>query len=201
MHTAPFDLLGKSPCKYHIAFTGLFTAGKSTSAQAAYFLLSPFYKVHICRFSHDLKKIATECFGWDGEKDEKGRKLLQVIGQEAGRDYDPWIWVRKALERERVLFGTKIGQEDCIAIYDDLRYDNEATWIRDVNPGGKSLIISVLDDTPKDESILDHASEKGLSLHKPDYFIDNNYNVVRLVNDIWTILNHEGFKTLRRDTE
>jgi hypothetical protein len=201
MNNVPFDLLGKSPCKYHIAFTGSLTAGKSTSAQAAQFLLSPFYKVHVCHFAYDLKKIATEHFGWDGKKDDKGRRLLQAIGQEVGRDYDPWIWVRKSLERERELFGARIGQEDCIAIYDDLRYDNEAAWIKDVTADCAGLIIYVSDNIEKDASVLNHESERGLSFHKANYRIHNNYNAVALVNAIWAMLNSYGFHTLRRDIE
>lgn len=46
-----------------------------------------------------IKRLAAASFGWDGRKDERGRRLLQVLGTEAGRAYDESIWVR-ALLRE-----------------------------------------------------------------------------------------------------
>ena len=45
-------------------------------------------------FADEVKRIARDCLFWDGKKDERGRKLLQILGTECGRGYDPEVWVR-----------------------------------------------------------------------------------------------------------
>lgn len=46
----------------------------------------------VARFADPLKFIARTYFGWDGEKDEKGRHLLQQLGTERGHQIIPGIW-------------------------------------------------------------------------------------------------------------
>lgn len=77
-----------------------------------------------------IKEVARDVFGWDGKKDAKGRRLLQVIGTEAGREYNSDIWVRKAIE----WFDNDCNTVNrlairplstCIMIVDDIRFPNE----------------------------------------------------------------------------
>lgn len=42
-------------------------------------------------FAHSLKECARKYFFWDGKKDQRGRRLLQTLGTEVGRWYDPEI--------------------------------------------------------------------------------------------------------------
>ena len=51
--------------------------------------------VQIVSFADPLKDLCRREFGWDGEKDNKGRRLLQVVGTDAGRAYDENNWVNK----------------------------------------------------------------------------------------------------------
>ena len=46
-----------------------------------------------------IKELAEEYFSWDGKKDKKGRRLLQVLGTEAGREYNENLWVDIAIQR------------------------------------------------------------------------------------------------------
>lgn len=67
-------------------------------------------------FADKLKEIA-RLMGWDGNKDEKGRRLLQDLGS-VGRNYDPEMWVRFVLD--------KISSEKPDnAVITDCRYANE----------------------------------------------------------------------------
>ncbi len=82
-----------------IWLTGIPASGKTTLAEM---LLEEFNKdvdtlASIVPMAKEIKRIAREDFGWDGKKDENGRRLLQVLGTEAGRMYDENIWVHKSI--------------------------------------------------------------------------------------------------------
>lgn len=74
----------------------------------------------ILPFAKPLKEAAKQ-LGWDGNKDKKGRRLLQLLGTEVGRKcIGPNIWTdkwKKAL--------TDAEMEADIVICDDLRFLNE----------------------------------------------------------------------------
>ena len=77
--------------------------------------------LHIA-FADYLKFICKQYFGWNGEKDEKGRELLQQMGTEVFRKKEPNFWVNivaKFLEicSENTLFD--------YAIITDARFPNE----------------------------------------------------------------------------
>lgn len=78
----------------------------------------------IVPFAGKVKDIARRWFGWDGRKNEPGRRLLQVIGTEAGRAYDPDLWV-KWWER-----GHASVSGGWLIIADDVRFPNEVEAIR-----------------------------------------------------------------------
>lgn len=73
----------------------------------------------------DAVKDEAKSQGWNGLKDEAGRSMLQKIGS-VRRVEDPDYWVKKCFE--------KIVQEDqrnTLWIVPDVRYKNEADYIRD----------------------------------------------------------------------
>jgi hypothetical protein len=64
-----------------ILISGKGESGKDLSATIIKDRLSELgYKVVITRYAKYLKDMAKEFCGWDGNKDEYGRKLLQVLG-------------------------------------------------------------------------------------------------------------------------
>lgn len=80
-------------------------------------------------FADPIKYIAKAFIKWDGEKDEKGRKLLQEQGR-IGREYDKDIWVKhflNQLDRKAGMFLFNF------AIIDDWRFPNELAYLRN-NP-------------------------------------------------------------------
>lgn len=77
-----------------IAISGHAGHGKDTVAQ---FLKTELEnagtKVLITHYADLLKYICKTYFDWDGEKDEKGRELLQYVGTDVVRLKDPDFWV------------------------------------------------------------------------------------------------------------
>ncbi len=101
----------------HIGLIGLAGSGKDTAADA---LEKTHYRY---AFAGRLKSIA-RLFGWDGQKDERGRALLQELGM-AGRKYDQDIWVN-GIKR---LLGPEVLKSKLV--FTDVRFQNEADYVRE----------------------------------------------------------------------
>jgi hypothetical protein len=71
-------------------------------------------------------KQAAYGLGWDGKKDAKGRRLLQVLGTDLGRECigeSIWLW-------EWLQAVTSQTEQDELVVVDDVRFENEAKLIR-----------------------------------------------------------------------
>lgn len=75
-------------------------------------------------FASPVKLIAKNDFGWNGVKDEKGRQLLQLIG-DGGRSYNPNIWVEKLLDSLNSFVRSYINSSKLLVLIPDTRYKNE----------------------------------------------------------------------------
>jgi hypothetical protein len=105
-----------------IGICGHAGAGKSTLAQMLCDLLGE--DAYVAPFAGPLKSVA-HSLGWDGRKDRKGRRLLQLLGTEVGRKcIHPDVWVRLWLEDAAESGGHVVA--------DDVRFGNEAQAIRDL---------------------------------------------------------------------
>lgn len=116
-----------------IGLTGPAGAGKSLAADLLTGIGDACHTpLSVASFAAPVKEIARQCFGWDGKKDARGRRLLQVIGTEAGREYDPHIWTRHALRRfeEEMATAEACGLPAAGVVFDDVRFPNEAEAIR-----------------------------------------------------------------------
>lgn len=103
--------------KFVILISGKAGAGKTTTANfmRAYLNeLEPNSAV-LWPFAGSLKGIARGYFTWDGEKDDRGRKLLQDIGR-IGREYYKDVWVEKVEDKVRT---------SPYFLADDWRFPNE----------------------------------------------------------------------------
>jgi hypothetical protein len=111
-----------------VLVSGKAGSGKTTVADMLERKLGDIPSLSVFRYSFagPLKFIAKSYIGWDGEKDEKGRKLLQDIGR-VGRDYDKNIWVKH-------LLGQMDKQSGMLpfnfVIVDDWRFPNEYEYLR-----------------------------------------------------------------------
>lgn len=139
-----------------IGLVGRAGAGKTT---AAGFLSQQGYTVR--SFATPIKHIAAQQFHWNGEKDSRGRKLLQEIGM-AGRAYSRDLWIGK-LSADR-------GFNESTVI-DDVRFMNEATYIR--AQGG--ILIKI----EGRGQLLDHESETQLEGICCDAVVQNDDLLMR----------------------
>jgi len=157
-------------------FGGRMFSGKSTVAYALQDILKP-YSPHInsvivASFADAVKKIAMEAFGWDGIKDKKGRRLLQVIGTEAGRAYNENIWAEKAY----LNYLKNVKEKPNYLIFDDWRFPNEyEIWL------DKPEVINIykIRCFRKEQKYSNHASEISLPISPEyyDYVFNNNIPV------------------------
>ena len=77
-----------------ILFSGKATSGKDASAFILKELLEQDNKtVLITHYADLLKFICKNIMGWDGIKDEKGRRILQKVGTDTIRKQNPDYWV------------------------------------------------------------------------------------------------------------
>lgn len=111
-----------------VLFSGKALSGKTTAANliAHNLCLFPGISVKHTALAQPIKDLASREFGWDGIKDSKGRRLLQVIGTDAGREYDVDLWVRKL---EDIIL-SDMNPPNFVLI-DDWRYTNERDFFVD----------------------------------------------------------------------
>lgn len=129
-------------------------------------------KVLVVHYADLLKYICRTFFGWDGNKDEKGRRILQYVGTDVVRKKDPDYWVNFVVD----LLELFDGEWDWVLI-PDTRFPNEvdvmkirfgATHIRVIRPN----LVSPLTTEQQD-----HPSEVALDDYFPDCYLVNSGNM------------------------
>ena len=126
-------------------------------------------RVLLINYGDFIKFIAKEYYGWNGEKDESGRALLQRIGTELGRDkVGVNIWVDMTINTVQLSFN-----EYDYAIVADCRFPNE--YDRWTEKNFEILKVNML--RPNHENKLTeeqrlHASEIALDDYGFDYIIE-----------------------------
>ena len=90
--------------------SGLAGSGKDTLAD----ILCEAYGYKKDHFAFDLKYLASAHFNWDGQKDERGRHLLQQLGTDVGRTYLQNIWLIKFCARH----GLRVPGEERLPNHD-----------------------------------------------------------------------------------
>lgn len=129
--------------------------------------------------------------GWDGQKDKKGRRLLQLLGTECGRKcIDSDIWVKK----------WKHAVAECphniVVVVDDMRFSNELKTILDLSDTVETYIVRVaryqgwwLEVKKKFFPFLLHPSERPLDLRDINILdINNNGSIEDLRNKLEPLL-------------
>lgn len=173
-----------------IGFTGPAGAGKTTAAFAV--VAS---KHDYCRLSfadpirHMLMAIGVGALELGDGKHlpnallggKTPRHAMQTLGTEWGRQaIGPDIWINAS--RRRLLHLLDLGHR---AVFDDVRFDNEARMIRE---HGDGIVIQL--DNPNLPARMSHASEAGISPELVDHRItatsvdDLRTQVFALLNDL-----------------
>lgn len=133
-----------------ITISGKAGAGKSTVAGMIKGLYPTDYDIRVLPLSAALKEFAF-ALGWNGKKDLAGRKLLQTLGTDCGREcIGKDIWLKHWEEKYRGF------PHPNITIVDDVRFQNEFDYF--VN---KHMAMTIHVMGRMDRSVPMHASEEG----------------------------------------
>ncbi len=163
-----------------IGLAGKARVGKDTGAE----YLRNQFGIELISFAQPIKQVIQELFDLtkehlDGDLkelpiplfDKSPRELFQTLGTEWGREcVHPDIWVLVAglqLQRLRAEY-RKRSLPFPGAIFTDVRFENEANWIR--KQGGMVLHIKRQDA----QSVNTHRSESGVMVADGDLAISNN---------------------------
>lgn len=169
-----------------ICISGKAQNGKDTSANIFKDELTKRgYSVLIAHQGDLLKYICKTFFGWNGEKDEAGRTLLQYTGTEVIRKVKPNFWV-DFIEEITDLFK---GCWDYIVI-PDTRFPNEISQL--IKPDSKVFHVRVVRDnfvSPLTIEQQNHLSETALDNEPYDFIVHNNKEIKDLVEQITPIIN------------
>lgn len=151
-----------------ITISGMARHGKDSSAKFIRKKLEELgKKVLIIHYADYLKFICKEYFGWNGEKDEAGRTLLQYIGTEKIRNKNTNFHV----EVIRLLIEV-IGEDFDYIIIPDTRFPNEIQEL--IKYGFDVLSLKVIRDDFDSELTLEqkkHPSETALNNYHFDSYI------------------------------
>ena len=146
-----------------ILLSGKARSGKGTAAE----VILGKYQGKAFAFADDIKTIAYNYFGWHGEKDALGRKLLQGIGT-TGRNYNRDIWVNDTIDR--IQWWTRQSSDNQLAVVTDTRYPNEIQRIK--HEFSDVVTIRITRDSVEK---LKHPSETALDQWTDwDYVVENN---------------------------
>lgn len=165
----------------HIAIHGKSGAGKSTVAA----LLVAHYLYEELSLAYPVKAIAYQ-MGWNGQKDDAGRLLLQNIGA-VGRAYNPACWIERIGEalRARVEARSQLA-----VVIPDVRYLNEyASLAR----SGFKMVKVTRPNNPHalQGSAAQHPSETELdSTTKWDAIIVNDSTMEDLAANVKVMMEH-----------
>lgn len=163
-----------------VLISGKAGAGKTTVAESMLSGIPPKYSAIISSFALGVKNVAYG-MGWNGVKDEAGRRLLQQIGN-AGRDYDKNIWVKTTMELTNEM-ANPLNMD--FLFIDDWRFPNEYNWFED-----KKDIFSVYKirvhreakylSNASDPDISENALPEGMSNYYFGHIVNKNMNIDEL---------------------
>lgn len=142
-------------------------------------------KVLITHYADLLKYICTTFFGWDGEKNEEGRTLLQYVGTDVVRKKDPDYWVDFVAD---IL--CYFDDYWDFVIIPDTRFPNEFNRLKERGLDAVHLRVVRPDFvSPLTAEQQAHPSETALDNTEPDYCIINNGDLDALKTKIkeWVV--------------
>lgn len=141
-------------------------------------------KVLLVHYADLLKFICCEFFGWNGEKDKKGRTLLQYVGTDVIRRTDPDYWVA-FIAHILSLF----PDEWEYVLIPDTRFPNELSYLQ--NRGFKVAHVRVVRPGSSGgltAAQLAHTSETALDGVEPDFVIDNRGDLEELKEQVLALM-------------
>lgn len=160
-----------------ICISGKARHGKDTLAKILKnHLASNGKSVLIAHFGDLVKYICKTFFNWNGEKDERGRALLQYVGTDVIRSQKPDFWtdfIKSVLK----LFP---AEWDYVLI-PDCRFPNEIECFKNDNMDACLIRIDRSNfDSGLTEQQLNHLSETAMDHYVADYYVSNDSTIAAL---------------------
>lgn len=176
-----------------IGITGYSGSGKTTVARFIQAIAAE-EDWEVLAFADPLKIEAKNQYGWDGKKDEKGRKLLLSIGK-THREQDKLYLIK--LMTTLITYCVTVGREKFII--HDVRFKEEADFIKGI--GG--VLVKIYRDSINK---INDESETQLNDYKFDYIIHNKGTLCHLLQKTkkfydWYIKNRKKIKRTTDDEE
>lgn len=152
-----------------IGLAGRARVGKDTTAD--YLILR--HRFIKMAFADYLKQVA-ELGGWNGLKDERGRRYLQHLG-DTMREYEPNIFVNEI--RSKIAWCERYGNEPRIVV-SDVRLVTEIEALKKIGAQVWLIKRNVIGAQAHQTEMLDENS------YKFDYVFDNNGSFDQLYSGI-----------------
>ena len=154
-----------------ILVSGKAQNGKDTvAAMLRKKLVADNHRVLTTHYADLLKYICHNYFGWDGNKDEQGRQMLQYVGTDVIRQKNPTLWV------DFVAMMLKYFHDNWdYVVIPDCRFPNEVTTM--IENGFDTVHLRVVRpnfQSPLTEEQQQHPSETALDDTVPDDYIENS---------------------------
>ena len=119
-----------------------------------------------------LKFMCSSIFGWNGKKDDTGRKILQYVGTDVIRKEKPDYWVDYIID---IIY--LFGENWDYVLIPDCRFPNEINKIRSAGFNTTHMRIYRNTDfweSPLSEEQQKHISETALDNVIPDIYVYND---------------------------
>ena len=156
-----------------VCVSGKAQHGKDTTAgYLKEFLEAHGKKVLIAHYGDLVKYICKTFFDWDGQKDEKGRTLLQYVGTDKIRAKKPDYWVG-FVESILWLFN---GEWDYVLI-PDCRFPNEIEYMQRNFDVTHIRVVRENFESPLNEEQQNHISETALDNYPPHILVINRWGL------------------------
>ena len=164
-----------------VCICGKAQAGKDTVGE---FLANQFKELGakpvVIHYADLLKYICKQYFGWNGEKDDAGRTILQKVGTDIVRNRCPDYWVDHVVKLLKVFDG-----EWTHVIIPDCRFPNEIDGIVEAFPESDITTIRVVrpnHDNGLSEEQKNHPSETALDHRHVQFIVMNTKGLEELEN-------------------
>ena len=138
-------------------------------------------KAELCEEGVNIGELTDAIEGVDWLEQNKATPMVRHLMQHhgtvqrkmKGNDY----WLNKVVE--------KISTSDTKhAVISDVRYPNEFSWIKDQ----KGVVVKIVRDMDRNDSVDDHASERWCDYCHADYELDNNGSISDLKSNVFKML-------------
>lgn len=168
-----------------LAVSGKAQHGKDTAAKIIRDeLVSRGHKVLVTHYGDLVKYICKTIFDWDGQKDEKGRHLLQYVGTDIIRKEKPNYWVDFVVDIIKFF-----GESWDYVLIPDTRFPNEIDVLREnfTNVQHIRVVRPNFVSTLTEEQ-LKHPSETALDNVVSDFILWNDGTEDDLIETIKTYI-------------